>query len=763
MAKHCIIVESPSKAKTIKKYLGNDYDILATVGHIRDLPKKDIGIDISNNYEPKYLALPGKKDVIMQLKKAAEKASDIYIATDPDREGEAIAWHVTKLLGLDEKHVKRISFHEITKKAVEDALTHPEVINIELVNAQQARRVLDRLVGFELSPLLWKKIKPSLSAGRVQSVALRLIVEREEEIEKFTSESNFKVSARFMSTGDKDDIKINAELSERFKEEEDASAFLGSCEGAEFRVAGIEKKSAKKSAPAPFTTSTLQQEAGRKLNFSVSQTMMLAQKLYEAGYISYMRTDSLNLSGSAIAMIKSQIIEMFGASYSHPRKFKTRSKGAQEAHEAIRPTDMSTQEAGDNKNLRSLYRLIWKRTMACQMAAADVERTTIRIENNKNGSMFEAKGEVITFPGFMKVYQSNGEEEEQLPLVEKGEILVLKEMTAVERFTQAPARYSEPMLVKKMEELGIGRPSTYAPTISTIQKRAYVVKEDRQGIERTYRFLVLDDEGIRREEKSEKAEGVKSKLFPTDIGRVVNRFLVSFFDDIINYHFTARIEEDFDAIAEGKMEWHEMIDRFYRPFHAKIEATGEQKQVFKGERHLGIDPVSGKNVYVKIGRFGPMVQLGDSGPEEKPRFAGLKDKQRLDDITLEEALDLLSFPKELGNFEQEIMTVAIGRFGPYIKHKNVFYALPKSEDPGLIDEKRAVEIILAGREKEEKKLIHHFQKEKIRVLNGRYGPYITHGGKNYKIPKGTEADKLTPEACLAIIKESKDKTPKRKK
>ncbi|MBW6458874.1 MAG: type I DNA topoisomerase, partial [FCB group bacterium] len=463
MARHCIIVESPSKAKTIKKYLGNDYDILATVGHIRDLPKKDIGIDIANNYEPKYLALPGKKDVIMQLKKAAEQARNIYIATDPDREGEAIAWHVSIVLGLDERNVRRISFHEITKKAVEEAVANPEPINIKLVNAQQARRVLDRLVGFELSPLLWRKIKPSLSAGRVQSVAVRLIVEREEEIEKFRSVSSFKVSADFIPRDDKHDIHINAELSKRFGEEEEALAFLGSCAGAQFRIAEIEKKSAKKNAPTPFTTSTLQQEAGRKLNFSVSQTMMLAQKLYEAGYISYMRTDSLHLSGTAIAMIKLQIIDMFGADYAHPRKFKTRSKGAQEAHEAIRPTDMSLLEAGENKNLRSLYRLIWKRTMACQMAAADVERTIIRIANNKNDSIFEAKGEVVTFPGFMKVYQSNGDEEEQLPLVQKDRELLLKEMTAVERFTQPPARYSEPMLVKKMEELGIGRPSTYAP------------------------------------------------------------------------------------------------------------------------------------------------------------------------------------------------------------------------------------------------------------------------------------------------------------
>ena len=757
MAKNCIIVESPSKAKTIKKYLGNDYHILATVGHIRDLPKKELGIDTENNFEPKYVADPGKKDIIHTLKKAVKAADNIYIATDPDREGEAIAWHLISLLDLKEDKINRILFHEITKDAIKEALEHPSHINIELVNAQQARRVLDRLVGFKLSPLLWKKIKPSLSAGRVQSVAVRLIVEREEEIEAFIAKASFKITAQFILHNNGDEKTLGAELSKRIKDEEDVHAFLESCIGAHFHVDTIEKKKAKKHAPPPFATSTLQQEAGSKLRFSVSQTMMLAQKLYEAGHITYMRTDSLNLSNTAISMIQAQIIDMFGEAYSHPRKFKTKSKGAQEAHEAIRPTDMQQLEAGENKNIKSLYRLIWKRTMASQMAAADIERTTVQIKNDKNAERFEAKGEVITFPGFMKVYQNNDDKDKLLPAMTEGDKLVLNEMNATEKFTQPPARYSEPMLVKKMEELGIGRPSTYAPTISTIQKRDYVVKKNHSGVDREYRQLSLENNTVLREVKIEKTAVVKSKLFPTDIARVVNSFLVKFFDDVINYNFTAHIEQDFDEIANGKIEWHEMIREFYKPFQAKIEATQDTKESFKGERLVGVDPQSGKNVYVKIGRFGPMVQLGESKTEEKPRFASLQKDQRIDSITLKEALDLLTFPKTIGNYEDEPILVSFGRFGPYVKHKSKFYALGKSDVPAQVDRDRAIEIIEDGREKQRKKIIHDFSKEKIQVLNGHYGPYITKSGKNYKIPKGTDLEKLTSDKCNEIIEKSKEK------
>ena len=759
MPQNCIIVESPSKAKTIKKYLGDDFNILATVGHIRDLPKKEMGIDTANNFEPKYATLPGKKDVIADLKKAVKAADNVYIATDPDREGEAIAWHLTQMLKLDEKTVNRIAFHEITKSAVQEAVNNPQKINIELVNAQQARRVLDRLVGFELSPLLWRKIKPSLSAGRVQSVAVRLIVEREEEIEAFESESSFKVTAIIILS---DGTEVDSELSKRFNTEEEVEEFLQSCMGAKFHISDIEKKNAKKNPPAPFTTSTLQQEAGRKLRYSVTQTMVLAQKLYEAGLITYMRTDSLNLSDMALDMIKGQIVSMFNEKYVHVRKFKTKTKGAQEAHEAIRPSDMTKIDAGENKNLKSLYKLIWQRTMASQMASADIQRTTVKIANDKNDSLFEAKGEVITFPGFLEVYHVDDDESKILPPMKKGEKVDLKEIVATEKFTQAPSRYSEPMLVKKMEELGIGRPSTYAPTISTIQKREYVEKADKDGVDRDYRVLTLLDNKISREVKSEKANAVKSKLFPTDIGRVVNNFLVQFFDDIINYNYTAHIKQKCDIIADGKREGRDMIREFYTPFHAKIEETKEKSETFKGERLLGQDPQSLQNVYVKIGRFGPMVQLGESKSEEKPRFASLLDHQRIDTIDLKSALALLSFPKNIGSYEDEPVTVAFGRFGPYVKHKSKFYALAKTDIPTEVDIKRAIELIEEGREKARKRVIHHFEDEKIQVLNGRYGPYISYDGKNFKLPKGTEADKLDVLRCKEIIKNTKPSVSKRK-
>jgi DNA topoisomerase I len=754
MSKYCIIVESPSKAKTIKKYLSDEYQILATVGHIRDLPKKELGIDTRNDFEPKYVAVPGKKDVILNLKRAVQNSDEVFIATDPDREGEAIAWHLTQLLNVDQDMIKRIAFHEITQSAIRDALEHPGPINQQLVNAQQARRVLDRLVGFELSPLLWKKIKPSLSAGRVQSVAVRLIVEREEEIESFKPESSFRITARFLPETAKDKTEIGAEIAKRFKDENAAQDVLESCKDALFQVDGIEKSKAKKQAPPPFTTSTLQQEAGRKLRFSVSQTMMLAQKLYEEGHITYMRTDSLNLSSMALAMIKKEVVTMFGEEYAHPRKFRTKSKGAQEAHEAIRPTDMRLHEAGDNKNMRSLYRLIWKRSMASQMAAADVEKTRILIRNNKNKNIFEAKGEVVVFPGFLKIYQQDNEKDSLLPALQKDEKLELLEMEAVQKFTQPPSRYSEAMLVKKMEELGIGRPSTYAPTISTIQKRGYVEKGDKPGIERSYCYMLLKDGRISRKERTETANGAKSRLLPTDTGRVVNRFLTEYFEDIINYNFTAEIEEDFDEIAEGKRDWRAMIREFYGPFHKKIEENKVSKDTFKGERLLGQDPESGKNVYVKIGRYGPIAQLGEARSEEKPRFASLRDDQRLDSITLDEALELLAFPKKLGNYEDGEVTVAIGRYGPYVRHQNKFYPIPPDQKPEALDLDAAVKLIELGREKERNKVIVEFPEEKISVLKGRYGPYIRHGNKNYRIPKGQDPEKLTAEDCKKIIKET---------
>ncbi len=759
MPQNCIIVESPSKAKTIKKYLGDDFNILATVGHIRDLPKKELGIDTENNFEPKYAALADKKAVIADLKKAVKAADNVYIATDPDREGEAIAWHAAQLLGLDESEVNRVSFNEITKNAVREAVQNPQKINLELVNAQQARRVLDRLVGFELSPLLWRKIKPSLSAGRVQSVAVRLIVEREEEIEAFETETSFKVTAIFVLP---DGTEVLGEVGKRFKSEDDVEKFLNSCIGAAYHISDIEKKQAKKNPPAPFTTSTLQQEAGRKLRYSVTQTMVLAQKLYEAGHITYMRTDSLNLSNVALAMIKEQVLDLFSEEYSQVRKFKTKAKGAQEAHEAIRPTNMNKMEAGDNKNQKSLYKLIWQRTMASQMSSADIEKTTVKVANDKNKELFEAKGEVVTFPGFLAVYKTGDDETKILPPMETGMEMGMKEMNATQKFTQPPSRYSEPMLVKKMEELGIGRPSTYAPTISTIQKRGYVEKANKDGIERDYIFYTLKDDQVDKETKQEKANAVRSKLFPTDIGRVVNKFLIKFFDDILDYNFTANIEADFDEIADGKREWHEMIGEFYRPFHTKVEETKAKSETFKGERLLGVDPESGKNIYVKIGRFGAMVQVGESQDEEKPRFASLLEDQRLDTLTLAQALDLLSFPKTIGNYEDEPMTVAFGRFGPYVKHKAKFYSIPKADNPAEVGPDRAIEIIEAKREKDKNKTIHNFEKEGIQVLNGRYGPYIAFEKKNYKIPKGTEPKELTPEACMKIVEEGKKKKKKKK-
>lgn len=759
MSQNCIIVESPSKAKTIKKYLGSDYHILATVGHIRDLPKKELGIDTENNFEPKYVALPGKKDVISSLKKAVKAADTIYIATDPDREGEAIAWHLTQMLDLDDKKVNRIAFHEITKTAVQEAVNNPQKINIELVNAQQARRVLDRLVGFELSPLLWRKIKPSLSAGRVQSVAVRLIVEREEEIEAFESETSFRVTATFILP---DGTEVDGEISKRFKNEKKVEAFLNSCLSAAYHISEIEKKQASKKTPIPFTTSTLQQEAGRKLGYSVTQTMVLAQKLYEAGHITYMRTDSLNLSNLALSMIHEQIVAMFSEEYAQTRKFKTKSKGAQEAHEAIRPTSMKLIEAGENKNQKSLYKLIWQRTMASQMAVAKVEKTTVKIANDKNDELFEAKGEVVTFPGFLAVYKTGDDESKILPPMKKGDVMIMDEMTATQKFTQPPSRYSEPMLVKKMEELGIGRPSTYAPTISTIQKRAYVEKANKDGVERDYIVYTLKQDEIDKKVKQEKANTVRSKLFPTDIGRVVNKFLVKYFDDILDYNFTANIEEDFDKIADGKKEWHEMIAEFYGPFHAKVEKTKEKSETFKGERLLGVDPESGKNVYAKIGRFGSMIQLGEFQDEEKPRFASLLENQRIDTISFAAALDLLSFPKNIGNYEDEPMTVAFGRFGPYVKHKNKFYSIPKADDPAEVSSERAIEIIEVKREKDKNKTIHNFEKDGIQVLNGLYGPYIKYDGKNFRIPKGTEAEKLDVTTCQEIIKNIKPSVSKRK-
>ncbi len=768
MAKNLVIVESPAKAKTIEGYLGKDYKVSSSMGHIRDLRKGNAAIDVENNFEPTYEVSADKKDVIANLKKLSEDAEMVYLASDEDREGEAISWHLKEVLNLNDAKTRRIVFTEITKKAILNAIENPRGIDIDLVNAQQARRVLDRLVGFELSPILWKKIKTGLSAGRVQSVAVRLVVEREREIERFEAKSSFKVAAIFDLGKGK---QLIAELGEKFETEKEAAEFLESCKNAVFTIGDLQKKPAKKSPAPPFTTSTLQQEAGRKLGFSVLQTMVVAQKLYEAGKISYMRTDSVNLSDEAVQGATRQIESAFGKEFIQTRRYKTKSAGAQEAHEAIRPTDFSLLEAGADRNGQRLYDLIWKRAIASQMADAELERTTATIKISTNPRTLTASGEVIKFEGFLKVYMESKDDDESdqeegskvLPPLTVGQDLKLNELTATETFSRHAARYTEPTLVKKLEELGIGRPSTYAPTISTIQKRGYVVKESREGKERKYKVYSLVDNQVTNKLESEITGAEKNKLFPTNIAMVVNDFLVEHFPDITDYSFTATIEQEFDEIANGKIKWQKMIEQFYRPFHKTVTKTElvERSSVQNKNRELGIDPKSGKKVYAKLGRWGAYVQIGENpedGNPEKPKFAGLRPGQFIESLTLEDALEVMKMPRDLGAFEDKPVVANIGRFGPYVLHDKKFVSIPKEEDPYTISPERAVELIQAKREADANKLIKAFETNPdIQILNGRFGPYIKAGKKNVKIPKGRIPVELTLEECVTLAENAPEK------
>jgi len=767
-----VIVESPAKAKTIEKFLGNEYLVKSSFGHIRDLDKKNLGIEINNNYKPNYIISPDKKKIVEELKKLAKDARMIWLATDEDREGEAIAWHLYHVLSLTSEKTRRIVFHEITKDAILNAIKNHRFIDTNLVNAQQARRVLDRLVGFELSPLLWKKIKPALSAGRVQSVAVKLLAEREREINSFKTSSNFKVIATFTKPGQDDKIiKFQAELEKRLADMEISRTFLEKMKGAEFKVSDITRKPTKKSPLPPFTTSTLQQEASRRLGFSVAQTMAVAQRLYEAGKISYMRTDSVNLSDSARSATAKVISELFGKKYLHTRNYKTKTKGAQEAHEAIRPTNSDLQTIQGNVSDRKLYELIWKRTIASQMTDAELEKTTIRISNSKSPDIFIATGEVLKFEGFLRLYKESPEDDSEeesgnlLPPVGKNDKLFPEKIEASEKYTAHPPRYTEASLVKKLEEMGIGRPSTYAPTISTIQNRQYVIKEDRAGDVRKCKILTLSQNTIHESVKEENYGFEKAKLFPTDIGLIVNDFLEQHFDSIINYNFTATVEEEFDLIAEGRVDWTTMIDKFYRPFHKKVDETSKTGEKIKGERLLGIDPESGKPVYAKIGRYGPIVQIGDIRDQEnKPKFASLLKGQSLEKISLEEALKLFRLPRIIGIYENSEITVGTGRYGPYIKHFNKYYSLKKGvDDPLKITLERAIELIEDKRKDIKNKIIKSFSDSPdLLILNGKYGPYISLDKKNYKIPKSKNPNELTLDECKQIISVSERKTKKKK-
>ena len=769
MIKNLVIVESPAKAKTIERFLGKDFVVRSSFGHVLDLSKKDLGVDIEKGFTPIYEISQEKKKVVTELKKIAKDAEVIWLATDEDREGEAISWHLVSALDLDENETRRIVFHEITKTAIMEAIENPRKIDRNLVNAQQARRVLDRLVGFELSPLLWKKVKPALSAGRVQSVAVRLIVEREDDIRAFVSTSSYKVTARFTIIIKGQAYAFDAEFPARFKTREEARKFLEKCIGASYRVTSIDTKPAKKSPAPPFTTSTLQQEASRKLGFSVSNTMRIAQQLYEEGLITYMRTDSVTLSKMALAMTKEEVIRLYGPEYAKTRQYATKTKGAQEAHEAIRPTYISNASINGSTVQKKLYELIWKRTVASQMSDAQTEKTVINISASTLGSEeFVAQGEVIKFDGFLKVYRESsdddGDEEGRgiLPPLSVGDQPDLSEMLAEQRFTQPLRRFTEASLVKRLEELGIGRPSTYAPTISTIQKREYVEKLDVEGFMRNFDLLTLKNGEIKLEEKTEKAGNEKNKLLPTDLGVLVNRFLMQYFENIIDYQFTATVEKDFDEIARGEKKWNEMITLFYGPFHRQIQETVDKTGKFSGERLLGTDPKTGKNMYVKLGRFGPVVQIGETESDEKPRFAGLGKGQSMETITLEQAKELFNFPRNIGTFEDSEMTVAVGKFGPYIKHNGQYYSLTKHDDPATISQERALEIIELKRKQDKEKIIKKFQEnDKVVVLNGRFGPYIAIEKSNYKIPKGTDPGSLSLDDCLRIA-EAQEKTGKKK-
>ena len=778
MQENLVIVESPAKAKTIEKFLGKDYKVMSSYGHIRDLKKKELSIDL-DTLNPDYEIPEEKKKVVSELKKNAKAAKKIWLASDEDREGEAISWHLCEVLGLDEANTNRIVFHEITKPAILKAIETPRHLDMNLVNAQQARRVLDRLVGFRLSPVLWRKVKPALSAGRVQSVAVRLIVEREREIQNFVSEPYYRVNAVFAVTSDdgaKNEVK--AELSNRFKTHEEALAFLEECKKSKFTVSSITKKPLKRTPAPPFTTSTLQQEAARKLGFTVSQTMMVAQRLYEAGRITYMRTDSVNLSSLAINTSKDEIVRLYGEEYSKVRMYHTHSKGAQEAHEAIRPTYIDNVSIEGTSQEKRLYDLIWKRTIASQMADAQIEKTTVNIamesEDGKttNDLQFIANGEVVAFEGFLKVYHESTDDEDAgeefshaLPVMHEGEELERREIVSTERYSQSPNRYTEASLVRKLEELGIGRPSTYAPTISTIQQRDYVHKGDRKGEERKYAVDSLLGLKITSKTKKEMAGADKGKLIPTDIGMVVNDFLMENFPEIMDYNFTAKVEQEFDKIAEGKAEWNKEMKVFYQGFEPEVEKVMNARSEHKaGERELGIDPATGKPVFVKIGRFGPVVQIGTADDEDKPRFSQLPSDKSMETITLDEALELFKLPRTVGQFEGTDVVIGAGRFGPYVLHNKKYVSLPKDENPMTITLDAAINLIQKKRLQEAQRHLKTFEEDAdMEVMNGRYGPYIAYNGKNYRMPKALheKASELTYEQCMDIVNNAPE--PKRKK
>ncbi|MBU1098209.1 MAG: type I DNA topoisomerase [Bacteroidetes bacterium] len=774
MIKNLVIVESPAKAKTIEGFLGNDFKVVSSYGHIRDLEKKNAGIDVNNNFKPTYIVPDDKKNVVRDLKKIMKETDIVWLATDEDREGEAISWHLFDELKLDKSKTKRIIFNEITKKAITNAVANPRTIDNNLVEAQQARRLLDRLVGFELSPVLWRKIKTQLSAGRVQSVAVRLIVEREREIDAFNSESQYRVVADFIVTDEKgNDTIIKAELSTKFKTEEEANAFLEKCKKTKFNIESLEKKEVKKSPAPPFTTSTLQQEASRKLGFSVGRTMLIAQKLYEAGKISYMRTDSVNLSEYALENSKGIIESSFGKKYSFQRNYKTKSASAQEAHEAIRPSYFENASVDGSRDEKVLYELIWKRAIASQMTDAELERTTVKIIMSNSGEKFVTKGEVVKFDGFLKVYlestdEDNGNSEDSglLPPLNEGQELVYKTITATQRYTRPPARFTEASLVKKLEELGIGRPSTYAPTISTIQKRGYVLKDEREGREREYKVLTLSNKlKIKAEVKTEITGADKGKLYPADIAMLVNDFLLEKFPQIMDYQFTANVEKELDEVAAGNLDWHKMLAEFYNPFHEKVEHTIENSERVSGERILGTDPKTGKQISVRMARFGPVAQLTDTTDEEaKPEYAGLRKNQKLESITLEEALELFKLPRTIGVFEETEVVAAIGRFGPYLRHNSKFYSLNKDYDPHTITIEEGITVIEEKRKKDAEKHIKSFEENsEFEILNGRWGPYLKAGKLNLRIPKDKNAEDLTYEDCLKLVEEAGTKKVRKKK
>lgn len=768
MQKNLVIVESPAKAKTIEKFLGKDFKVMSSFGHIRDLKKKDLGVEIENNFKPVYEISPEKKKLVGELKSAAQKAETIWLASDEDREGEAIAWHLSEVLNLKEENTKRIVFHEITKEAIENAIKKPRNIDLNLVNAQQARRVLDRIVGFELSPVLWKKIKPALSAGRVQSVAVRLVVEREREIQQFNSESFYKLSLVFLVPNvDGSITELKAEFPEKIEQKETALALLELLKTATFKVEDISTKPLRRSPAPPFTTSTLQQEAARKLGFSVAQTMRVAQSLYESGKITYMRTDSVHLSSLAINTAKAEITRLYGEDNVKTRQYQTKSKGAQEAHEAIRPTYMSVHSVDASGPEKKLYELIWQRSIASQMADARLEKTTITISHSNGNQLFTASGEVVTFEGFLKVYEYPDKENEAentdsklLPSVQLQQTLNLDTAQAVQRFSQKPPRYTEASLVRKLEELGIGRPSTYAPTISTIQQREYIEKGNREGEKRQYNLLELSKtRQINDKTKTEMSGVEKAKLFPTDVGMVVNDFLLESFPYIMNYQFTANVEKYFDQIAEGELEWVELIDQFYKDFHPAVQEATAYSGPKVGSRLLGKDPKSGRPVSVRIGRFGPLVQIGTAEDEEKPLFASLRKEQSMDSINLEEALALFKLPRELGSFEGKSLSVGSGRYGNYVRHDNQFVSLPKEFDPLEVSLEQAIQLVKDKREEDRKKIILSFEQDpELLVLNGRYGPYISKKGQNYKIPKKTDPATLSYQDCLDLIEKQAKET-----